>query len=303
MTMIRVSVIVPSYSRPESIVRCVNSVAKSDPQPPGGVELVVVCSGYSGDVVPALRSAVEGTGVELVIVDLPDAVPTSMSRNIGVWAGTGTILFFVDDDNVLSPGCVYAMWQALTEWKDCCVAAPVMYWGSEPDRIWCAGLERSPVLLRTRWRTALPVPVPERLASPDFPNAFAVRTREFLSVGGFDGLVFPQYYEEADLIARLKALTAQDAFCVTSGATWHHIGREPHRRFHLTSAASAYRLARNRKAFIARHGRRGQRLVEVLLGRWLYLVVYLLAARTVPRPERGAIRRAYVRGVLAPTRR
>lgn len=299
----RVSVVVPSFGRPDLLVRCAASVARSLPRPPGGIELVVVCAGYSDEILQQLHGVVNKSAIDLRIVELSTAEPTSVTRNIGVWASTGATVFFVDDDNELSMSCVQEMWRALNEWDDSCVVAPVMYWGDAPDQIWCAGLTRTKALLRTKWRRSIPNPAPERLPSVDFPNAFAVRARDFLIVGGFDGRLFPQCYEEADLIARLKSVTGQGAFCCVSGSTWHHIGSEPHRRFHLTSPLSAFRLAQHRKIFIARYARWPQRLIEICIGRWLYLAAYLLAAQSAPKKYRTAIRSAYIRGVLKRTPR
>lgn len=301
--LLGLSIVVPSYGRPDALIRLATSVVRSNPIPSSGLEVIIVSAGYDDTLLRSLRRLFESSPILLTIIELRSAEPTSVSRNIGAWMSQGEYLFFVDDDNELSEGCAYNIWQAITQWSDCCVVAPVMYWGEYPEAIWCAGITRTRFILHTKWRREIPAPTPERIQSVDFPNAFAVRSHDFLVVGGFDGRVFPQMYEEADLIARIKDVTGQGAYCVTAAATRHYIGSEIYRQMHMTSEASAYRLALNRKSFICRHGTILQIAIDLIVGRWLFLIGYLYSVRKLPSKEKRLIRRAYLRGILSRVKR
>lgn len=291
----RVSAIVPSYGRKDAVLRCVASLAASEPLPPGGLEIVVVSSGYSQDVLDALGEfSRQGVAVKPVVLAEQELV--SRTRNRGAAESSGELLLFVDDDNEVAPDAVEHLRVALSAWPDAAIIAPVMYYRSDPTRIWCAGGRRTRILARTRMRTELPYPKPERLWSVDFPNCFMVRAGEFFGIGGFDEVRFPQAYEEADLAARLVDHRGGVAYCVTAAAVWHAIETTADRRYHLTSVTNAYLHARNRQLYLSRHGTPLQRVTAHWVGRWLFLVAYLLALRTAAKGTRRTLARAYLRG-------
>lgn len=297
----RVSAIVPSYGRRDAVLRCVASLAASEPLPSGGLEIVVVSSGYSHDVLDALGEfSRQGVAVKPVVLAGQELV--SRTRNRGAAESSGELLLFVDDDNEVAPDAVEHLRVALSAWPDAAIIAPVMYYRADPTRIWCAGGRRTHVLARTRMCTELPSPRPERLWSVDFPNCFVVRAEEFRAIGGFDDEAFPQVYGEADLAARLVDYRGGAAYCVTAAATWHDIEPSGYRRFHLTSAASAYGYALNRPLYLRRHGTSMQQIMDRVIGRWLYLAVYLLSIQTAPRGTRLSLVSAYLRGFKAGAR-
>ncbi len=294
----RVSAIVPSYERQDALPRCITSLAASEPLPPRGLEIIIVSSGYKQELFDELRDAARpGVTVDFVVLATKEFV--SRSRNLGADYASGEVLLFIDDDNEVAPDTVERLRVALSVWQDAAMVAPVMYYRAEPTRIWCAGANRTAVLARTRMRTELPSPVPERLTSVDFPNCFMVRASEFRAIGGFDDRAFPQVYEEADLAARLLSHRDGTCFCVTAAATWHEIDPTGYRRYHLTSTASAYGYGLNRQLYIRRHGSLLQRAADRVIGRWLFLGAYLFAMRTAPSGTRRSLATAYLRGFLA----
>lgn len=291
----RVSAIVPSFGRQEAVLRCITSLAASDPLPPGGLEIVIVSSGYKQDLLDALRAAAR-PGVTVNLVVLAKQRLVSWHRNLGAAESSGEWLLFIDDDNEVAPDTVECLRVALSDWVDAAMVAPVMYYRAEPTWIWCAGGRRTAILARTRMRTELPRPKPERLASVDFPNCFMVRADEFAVIGGFDDEWFPVAYEEADLAARLVIHRGGTAFCVTAAAVWHDIEITAARRYHLTSATNAYQFARNRQLYLDRHGSPLQRVASQWIGRWLFLAAYLFAVRTAPKGRRRSLAAAHFRG-------
>jgi GT2 family glycosyltransferase len=300
----RVSVVVPSYDRRDDVMRCLTSIASSKPLPPGGIEVIVVNDGYDDGFVEQLSRSMPPSEGVLIRVRPTQRMLVSASRNLGAVSATGDYLLFVDDDNELEPGAVYHLWRALASWDDAYMVAPLMFYGSRPDLLWCAGLRRSPFLMRTLWRRQLPTPAPVRLRSEDFPNCFMVRRSEFNAVGGFDQEHFPVAYEESDLARRLQRLHSGDAYCVPSSRTRHYIGMDRSRRFHLTSPASSYYHARSRRRFIKAYGSLTQRCLYATFGRWLYGAAYCFAALSSAPHERWTLLSAHLRGAfgLAPPR-
>ena len=287
-----VSVVVPSFSRLDRLMQCLDSVVRSEPQPPGGIEVIVITSTYSDDEV----AEIEKLGARVVRRD--GTVWVSEARNIGAGAASGEYLLFLDDDNTLALDAIWHLYQSFLRWPETTVAGPVMYYGSVPLKIWCAGVSRSRVFMKTRLSTSLPIPTPERLESEDFPNCFMVRAKDFRNVHGFDVEDFPQHMEESDLARRLRAQKGGYAYCVTAAKDWHYIGASFARRLHMHDARRAFWIARGRTFFTAVYGDRLQWFAYVAIGQWALAAVYL-GATVLQAPDRIAVTLAYLRGMLA----
>jgi GT2 family glycosyltransferase len=269
----------------------VKSVAAGQ-APEGGLEILMVSHGYGEQqlrLVEAVGCKVLGPGIPL---------STSDSRNLGAAAAVGKYLLFLDDDNVIAPDTIRLLYLALRRWSDAAVVGPVMYYGSKPGRIWCAGVTRSRILMKTTMRTRLPVKHEERLPSDDLPNSFMVRRAEFVAIGGFDAQRFPQHYEEGDLARRLRTLTGGKAFIVSSARTWHFIGLDLAERLHLRNPERAYLCARGRAVFTAMYGDSLQWLAYLALGQWLFAALHLSSALMLLPARRFEVMLAYLRGAL-----
>jgi glycosyltransferase involved in cell wall biosynthesis len=92
-----VSVIIPTYNRPEMTVRAVESVLG---QSYGRVELVVVDDG-STDCTPETINGMESPGVRLV---RQNHQGVSAARNLGLSVTTGELVAFLDSDDYWLPG-------------------------------------------------------------------------------------------------------------------------------------------------------------------------------------------------------
>ena len=104
MKTIGVSVIVPTAGRPEALAAVLRSLASDAVQP---TEVVVVDAGQNDfvDSVPnakwELRRIQAGTR------------GAAIQRNEGVAAATQDVVWFIDDDAILEPGCTESLWEAL----------------------------------------------------------------------------------------------------------------------------------------------------------------------------------------------
>jgi GT2 family glycosyltransferase len=288
-----VSVITPSYQRFSALLACVESVQRSSPLPDGGIEIVVVTSGYSAEELGILRSR------DCRIVDVAEPLSTSQSRNMGASSSSGEYLLFLDDDNVVAPNSIWLLWQSLVSWSDAVVVGPAMYYGADPDRLWCAGVHRSRVLMKTTFRRKLPEVLPERMSSEDLPNCFMVRRSDFYSVDEFDAVRFPQQWEEADLAHRLVRATGGSVYVIPSARIWHHIETQLAQRLHLRNGGRAYLCARGRAMFTATHGDWLQWVAYIVAAQWMFAGLYLGAALGLPTHQRDSVVRGYLRGLRA----
>lgn len=288
-----ISVIIPSVDRWGRLVDCVDSVMASGIHLADGLEIIVVAAGYDEAQMRALSNR------DIRVLALSAVVPVSEARNLGAAVATGYHILFLDDDNVVDPHALVRLAAAFEERPDSILVGPVMYYGDEPERVWCAGVHRSRFLLRTCLVTAVGARAgtADYVPSEDFPNCFMVRREAFMRIGGFDSQRFPQHYEEADLARRLVKENGGTVYCVAQAKIWHFIGVALSRRLHLKNVRMAYLVARNRAVFTALYGDRIQRWIYVLIGMWLFAAVYLLAACQIQGRQRSAIMGSYMRGM------
>lgn len=283
-----VSVVIPSYGRIDAVTRCLESVKRSVDT---AVEVIVVTSGYSEADLSRVAALADK------VVELPVPVQVSESRNLGAAEATGALLLFVDDDNVVGPDCVSLLARTMIAGQDLSLVGPVMYYMSEPDKIWCAGVSRSTFMMRTHFRTTLPASEGPLLHTDDLPNCFMVRREQFEAVAGFDARLFPRHFEESDLAKRLEKAGFGSAAVVREALIWHDISTDLFRRMHMQTAETAYVVARSRNLFAAVHGSMTQRIVNRWLSRWVLAAVYVFAALRADPGRRGrAIARSYLRG-------
>ena len=97
-----VSIILPTYNRSELIKRCVNSVLN---QTYSNWELIISDDG-SKDETPAVarECAKLDSRIKAIINKVNRGTPSN--RNIGLSQSKGELVFFIEDDLILLPGCV-----------------------------------------------------------------------------------------------------------------------------------------------------------------------------------------------------
>lgn len=92
-----ISIIIPTYHRPQELEDCLRSVSSQTLKP---TEVVVVDDGDLGDC--PLRRELADAGIHCVYFK-KDRPGLTESRNVGVRLAQGEIIFFLDDDVLLFP--------------------------------------------------------------------------------------------------------------------------------------------------------------------------------------------------------
>lgn len=244
--MVRVSIVIPTHNRKEKLARLLASIFESDFS--GGLEVIVVDDASTDGTCEFVRKLFPA--VRVVRNERESYI--AAARNAGIREARGDYIFLIDDDNVVDKLCISELVRTFEMDPRIGVAAPIMYYFSQPERVWCAGVARSMTTSLTRflWRDAPLNKAPRILIeSADFPNAFMVRREVIEKVGIFDGQLFPIHYEEADFGERVRRAGFR-IVCNPRAKVWHDIPlpeKEARSRLlHVHSKLRAYYAARNR---------------------------------------------------------
>lgn len=120
--MCRVSVIIPTHSRPHLLPRAVKSAQEAGTN----VEVIVVDDASSDDTALVCRGI---SGIRYIRLERNQR--TSGARNIGILASTGDYLAFLDDDDIRLPGTLDLQIKALLDTPDAGVVYGPIFEGDD----------------------------------------------------------------------------------------------------------------------------------------------------------------------------
>jgi glycosyltransferase involved in cell wall biosynthesis/peptidoglycan/xylan/chitin deacetylase (PgdA/CDA1 family) len=202
----KLSVIIATYNRRESLARCLATLFDQD-LPVDEYEIVVVVDGSADGTNEMLHSfLVRG---HLVVVEQENQGQTA-ALNAGVKAARGEIVLFLDDDLLCDSRLLSTHVAAHAQ------AVPILAFGrmrgllvqssSSVERWTCENLERYYERLENDPRPRWP---DDAWAGPNCSVARAV----FLQSGGYDEKLFPRRGEDVDLGFRLWKMGVDFHFC------------------------------------------------------------------------------------------
>jgi GT2 family glycosyltransferase len=217
--------VIPTHDREFKLARLLDSIAAND-YPSSRYEVIVVADHCSDGTLATLAADYP----HVRVVQMGELRFSGWARQLGYEAARGEYLFFVDDDNVLEPGCMTALVRALELYPQLGVVGPLMYSDPELTRLWCAGAVfglTGRVEYRVRGHRRIDRECPALTTECDFlPNAYCVR-RQVLLDAPFDPATFPSAAFEADYALRAKQCGWQ-VRCSTVARTWHDSGYRSH---------------------------------------------------------------------------
>lgn len=225
-------------------------------------------SAYRGERVPdefiVVDNASQDDTVAMLAREYPHVSVIANSQNFmgsyavnqGIAAACGEFVYVSADDNVVDPGCIGALADAMASRADAGLVAPVMYYSDAPDRVWFAGCEVNMLTGLTRFETEPPSEAIVQTSCA--PNCYLIRRSLLESIGGQDVETFPFHHEEADFSFRaaeagFKSYVARDA------REWHRTPVPKHRPligsgdFSIDDPNRAYYHARSRALLARRH--------------------------------------------------
>lgn len=301
--MKKVSVVIPSYNRADSAIRCARSVLASD-YPDIDVVIVDDCS-EKCDVAKEVKIAM-GDIKNLKVVRHESRRRVAASRNTGARSTDGEYVFFLDDDNVLEPCTVRLLVEAIDSGRYA-IAAPmaVNVWDGGRKTVWATSFKFSKWMSIPRdtdsdapYDDAFAESVAGKVFDTWFsPNGYMIRRDTFERFGGFDEW-YGFYMEESDLCMRARKEGLMSCI-VASAVTWHHHYNDAGDMVLRTIASvpwKAYLLQRNRVVFAWRHYTTLQALSVALVFAPLISVHYALIALRRRRPD---IAKSFLTGWLA----
>ena len=200
--MIFVSIIIPTYGRPDRAVKIVNQLLHQDVD--WDYEIIVVDDGSPEPLAPRIEAIKHSGAVKLRCVRKPNGGPAS-ARNFGAKQAQGEYLLFVDDDMVVEPDFMREHIKVHREFGPCLVNCGIE-WKLEP------GPEPFHTWFETRvneWMTTQKEAV-ERIAEGVFraPDGLtmscnlSLRKSDFERFGGLDEGYSAGACEDQDLGAR-----------------------------------------------------------------------------------------------------
>jgi len=216
------SIVIPTHERPEKLRVLLASLR--DARIPELKEIVVVDD--SGRV---SQVAAEFVDLPIEVVELPERVFISRAKNIGWRRSRSELIYFIDDDNVVTRETLEGPMQVMGAHPEAGAVVPaVLYW-RRPDLVWVYATPFAPgrwghtLLGRNRPRDPA---LEGRLFDTDaLANAVLVRRQALVDVGGFrEALVVNS---SADAALRLKQ--AGWTVYATTGAFIYHDVEPPGR--------------------------------------------------------------------------
>jgi glycosyltransferase involved in cell wall biosynthesis len=243
--MVGVSVVVPTYRRPQRLVACVEALTRLDP-PDGGFEVVVVDDGSPDPVADHLERFRDRT--DLTVLRQDNAGPAA-ARNRGAGAASGRLLAFTDDDCQPHPGWVRALVTAADE-------PALLLGGRTIDRAGGPYARASQVLidhLYDHFGT-------DREGAFFASNNLAADREAFLEAGGFDTSFPRPGGEDRELGDRWASIGGGHRFVPDAVVDHHHVmGWREFWRQHRTYGEGAFHYHRTRAARVG-HGPRPEPL-------------------------------------------
>lgn len=166
------------------------------------------------------------------------------SRNRGARESKGELLFFLDDDNVISEDAITELVRVINQTEQVGVVMPVIYHFNQPNKVWTYYFTRSSFPAFFVINRDSPLCDKETFS---FHNSFLVKRKVFEKVGGFDEFGFPIHFSEHDFAFKMHKL-GYNAIVVSKAKVWHDIGE-----INRPDKVRAYYMLRNKIILIKKH--------------------------------------------------
>jgi GT2 family glycosyltransferase len=161
-------------------------------------------------------------------------------------------IFILNNDTLLSPDCLERLLQAASPEDG--ILAPLIYYASQPQRIWALGGSTHPLLLEKYdpWAERNdPGNLPETLACDFVTGCAMFFPRKSLETVGLFDEKFRMYYEDSDLCLRVRQ-NGMRIRAVPRARMWHKVASSSGGS---DSPAERYWMARSSIYYFQKHAR------------------------------------------------
>jgi len=236
-----VSVIIPTFRRPQKLERCLHSLINSNYP---NLEVIVI-----EDPSPFGYTTIgwEKKFPNTTFIRNKERYYQAKNRNIGIKHARGKYIFFLDDDNVVHPNCIRILVNTLLKNSEVGFVGPVAYYLTAPKLVWSAGVKFGK--FSRRHLNLNYIPSTSSYDVDILPNAYMTRKDVLERIGLFDSFNFPIQEEEHDL--QYRAQKAGYRIVVNPNAiVWHDYPQSISFRF---SPQIIYEIWRSRIIFERKH--------------------------------------------------
>jgi GT2 family glycosyltransferase len=217
----KVSIIIANRNRADLTLNCVDAVAKHTDD--GLYEIVVVDNGSAANEVEML---IRASPHLFRIIALNRNAFFGEANNIGVEDAAGEYILFLNNDVIVTHGWLDQLLTALNnEFRAGAVGSKFLF----PD----GKLQEAGAYIRADGWTVqlgggamrLPPGYVDTTQVVDYCSAacLLMRKSDFLSLGGFDPIFDPAYFEDCDLAVRLRSRGLFTYYCGRA-VVYHHVG-------------------------------------------------------------------------------
>jgi len=294
-----VSIVIPTHNRKGKLVRLIKSILESD-YPKDKLEIIVVDDASTDNTYEYVKKLFP----QVKIIRNEREKLVAESRNIGIRLSEGKYIFVIDDDNIVDKHTIRELVEFMEKHPEVGVAGPIMYFLSDPTRIWCAGIKRDYWTTITKiigFNTRDNGQFKKPYESEDFPNAFIIRREVIEKIGLFNSKLFPIHYEEADFCQRVKK-AGYKVMVVPSAKVWHDIPlpeRDKTLLLHLKNPLRAYYASRNRILFHWMWSSNAlQRIVSLVVSLVVILYYVIVVTRYTNNENKFQVITSILKGII-----
>jgi GT2 family glycosyltransferase len=210
--------VVTNWNRPEDTLRCVDSLKASAYR---GTRILIVDNGSDIGNYDRLRATVVGAEILRSETNLGFGMGSNLGISYALERGA-TYVLLVNNDTVIDACMIGALVDAMRSDPSIGVAGPIIYYSSDPDRVWFAGCRMRWGLYVVRRGLRLKPPL-KPLEDVDFVSGCGMLLRsEMISQVGMFSPEYFMYYEDLDLCVRVKQ-AGWRIVCATTAKMWHSV--------------------------------------------------------------------------------
>jgi len=257
---LKVSIIIVNWNGGEDIIECLKSVKDFDYP---DYETIVVDNGSTDNSVEEIKRAFPD--VKLILTYKNPGY--SAGVNVGLGAASGGYILLLNDDAVAARSILKDLVEAMESDPSVGIAAPMILYHSEPDKLWSAGMRLHFLGYASSIGKGLNK---ERFNKPSFVDyvscALMIKKEVIDKIGVWDPEYF-LYYDDVDYCLRAKNAGYKTMY-VPSPTVWHKSIKE-----WITNPTQAYYYMRSAIMF-AKKNLRGLKKAIFIASQFILMLPY-----------------------------